>query len=77
MPERFTSGLYGPDLVKVMGDALDLSLAKFKSPTREASKVLADAIIEGVDAGEREPEVLAARATAALRNAIEGGLLSE
>jgi hypothetical protein len=60
-----------------MGEALDLALAKFKLPTREARKVLADAIIEGVDAGEREPEVLAARATAALRNAIEGGLLSE
>jgi hypothetical protein len=77
MPERFTSGLYGPDLVKAMGEALDLALAKFKLPTREARKVLADAIIEGVDAGERDPVALADKATHALRKAIEGGLLSE
>jgi hypothetical protein len=43
----------------------------------EARKVLADAIIEGVNAGEREPAVLANRARVALRKAIEGGLLSE
>jgi hypothetical protein len=58
MPERFKSGVYDPDLVKVMGEALDLTLVKFKSPTREAGKVLAGAIIES--AGDREPEVLAA-----------------
>jgi hypothetical protein len=77
MSERFKSGVYGPDLVKVMTEALDLALPKFEPPTPEASKVLADAIIEGVDAGDREPEVLAARAIAALRKAFEGGLASE
>ena len=77
MPERFKSGLYGPDLVKAMGKALDLALAKFKSPSAAASKVLADAILDGVAAGERDPKVLAARATAALRKSIEGGLASE
>jgi hypothetical protein len=76
MSERFKSGVYGPDLVRVMTDALDLALAKFKSPTSEASKVPADAFIEGIDAGDREPEVLAAR-IAALRKAFEGGLASE
>jgi hypothetical protein len=77
MPERFTSGLYGPDLVKVMGEALDLALANFRASPPEAKKILADVIIECVDAGEREPEVLAAEATAALEKAIDGGLISE
>jgi hypothetical protein len=77
MPERFTSGLYGPDLVAAMGEALDLALPNFKSPTPEAKKILADAIIQGVDAGDREPALLAIRATIALRKAFEGGLVSE
>jgi hypothetical protein len=77
MPERFTSGLYWPELVKIMSEAFDLALAHFELPTRAAKKLLADAIIEGVDAGEREPAALADRATNALRRAIEGGLASE
>src|SRR5271170_3722057 len=59
MPERFTSGLYGPELVKVMGEAFELALANLDLPTLDAKKLLADAIIEGVDAGERDPSILA------------------
>jgi hypothetical protein len=75
--ERFPSGLYWPELVKLMTEAFDLALADFEAPPPAAKKLLADAIIEGVDAGEREPSVLADRATIALRRAIEGGLVSE
>jgi hypothetical protein len=80
MPERFTSGLYGPDIVKIMGEAFNIASASFDLPTgcqSDGRKLLADAIIEGVDAGERDPAMLANRATIALRKAFEGGLVSE
>jgi hypothetical protein len=77
MPEHFTSGNYEPEIVKTMGQAFDLAFANFTTPTPAAAQVLADAIIEGVKAGEREPLVLAKRATIELRKAIEGGLVSE
>jgi hypothetical protein len=61
-PSR-SSGAYDPELVKVMSDALDAAWVKFDPPPKDADLArlhLATAIIDAVEAGEREPEVLAA-----------------
>jgi hypothetical protein len=74
MPSRFTSGVYDPDLVKAMGEALDSAWAKFEPPPRNhelARGLMASAIIEAVEAGERASQALAERAERALRAAIK------
>jgi hypothetical protein len=74
MPSRFHSGAYDPELVKMMGDALDSAWARFNSPPKNdelAKGLMASAIIEAVEAGERLPEPLADRAERALRAAIK------
>jgi hypothetical protein len=74
MPSRFTSGVYDPDLVKAMGEALDSAWAKFEPPPGNlelARGLMASAIIEAVEAGERAPHALAEKAERALRAAIK------
>jgi hypothetical protein len=74
MPSRFASGAYDPELVKVMGEALDAAWAKFDPPPKDhdlGRLHLASAIVDAVEAGVREPEVLAAKAVHALRTAIK------
>jgi hypothetical protein len=76
MPSRFASfasGVYGSELAGVMGEALEAAWAKFDPPPKNvdlARQFLASAIIEAVETGAREPEVLAARAVRALDAAI-------
>jgi hypothetical protein len=73
MPSRFASGVYGPELVGVMGEALEAAWAKFDPAPKNvdlARQFLASAIIEAVESGAREPEVLAARAVCVLDAAI-------
>jgi len=74
MPSRFSSGAYDPELVKVMSDALEEAWAKFDPPPKDGDLArlhMASAIIDAVDAGVREPEVLAAKAVHGLRAAIK------
>jgi hypothetical protein len=74
MPSRFTSGVYGPELVELMTAALEAAWAKFDPPPKDGDLArlhLASAIIDAVEAGEREPEVIAAKAVDALREAVK------
>jgi hypothetical protein len=74
MPSRFTSGVYSPELVEVMTAALEEAWAKFDPPPKDGDLArlhLASAIVDAVDAGEREPEVLAAKSVHALRAAVK------
>jgi hypothetical protein len=63
-----------------MREGFDTALESLDLPTgclADARKHLVGVIIEGVDAGERDPTVLADGAKIALRRAFEGGLASE
>jgi hypothetical protein len=75
MPSRFTSGAYEPEIVALMGEALDLAWKdfRFNRPRDQtlAKKLLASAIIAGVERGHREPELLAKAATKALRKVLK------
>jgi hypothetical protein len=78
MPSRFSSGVYDPALVKVMGEALEGAWSQVHPQPRNvdlARQVLAGAIIEAVDAGERGSEVLIAAAAVALEAAMESSIL--
>jgi hypothetical protein len=73
MPSRFSSGLYGQDVFKLMVDALDAALAKFDPPPKNVDlgrQLLASAIIEAVEDDARERDVLTERAVRALDEAI-------
>ena len=77
MPERLASGLYGRETVKAIAEAFGIATTEFPLARAEVKKLLLSEIIDAVDAGEHEPSVLADKASAALRRAIEGGLISE
>jgi hypothetical protein len=77
MPERLTSALYGRETVNVIAEAFGIATAEFPLARREVKILLLGGIIDAVDAGEHEPSVLADGVSAALRNAIGGGLFSE
>jgi hypothetical protein len=74
MLSHLASGVYYPEILKVMGDALNTAWKKFNPVPKNTSlarTVMASAIIEGVEAGELEPAILVDKATRALRAAIK------
>lgn len=74
MPSRFTSGAYGPELVKAMSDAFDRAWADFAPrPKNEtlARSLMASAIVEAVEAGDRDDASLVRKATVTLIKAIK------
>ena len=73
LPARFTSGEYGPDLVRLMTDALESAWAEaFGAPGDSELRrlVMASAILEQVDLGVRAHEELVAKARSALAAAL-------
>jgi hypothetical protein len=78
MPSRFKSGVYDPELVKLMSDALEAAWSKYDPPPRNADlarQIMATAIIESVDAEERSSRALVAAAVRGLDAALESRLL--
>jgi hypothetical protein len=74
MPERFLSGAYDPELTVLMGAALDSAWSDFAPrPKNEvlARSLMASAIIEAVEAGERNKAALVRKATVALMAAVK------
>jgi hypothetical protein len=74
MPLYLTPSVYYPQILKVMGDALDIAWKKFRPVPKNAElarTVMASAIIEAVEVGELEPATLVDKATRALRAAIK------
>jgi hypothetical protein len=74
MPERFHSGAYDPESTVLMGDALDSAWRDFAPrPKNEvlARSLMASAIIEAVEAGERDKVGLVRSATVALMAAVK------
>lgn len=74
MPARFYSGVYGPELVEMMGRAFDSAWADFApQPANKdlARSLMATAIIDAVELGTRDHENLVRRATVALIIAIK------
>jgi hypothetical protein len=68
-PSQFSSGAYDPDLVRLMADALECAWRGVSLGPKDAELgrlVLAGAIIDCVDAGDRAHDVLVAKAKAAL-----------
>lgn len=74
MPSRFTSGAYGPELVKIMSEAFERAWDDFAPrPKNEAlaRSLMASAIIEAVEAGDQELDSLVRKATVTLIKAIK------
>jgi hypothetical protein len=74
VPSRFTSGVYTPELVKVMSGAFDRAWRDFEPRPKNqtlAMSLMASAIIEAVEAGEREEEALVRKATVTLIKAVK------
>jgi hypothetical protein len=74
VPSRFASGAYGPELVKAMSDALDRAWDDFAPrPKNEtlARSLMASAVIEAVEAGDRDHASLVRKATVTLIKAIK------
>jgi hypothetical protein len=72
MPERFDSGVFGPELAKLMKDAFADAWAKVhvaREDREAASHHIAGAIVEKVNQGMRDSEQLAAAALVALASA--------
>lgn len=72
--EESSAGIYYPEMLRVMGDALDAAWREFKpTPKNEdlARLVMASAIIEGIEAGKRDHDVLVRKATVTLMAAIK------
>jgi hypothetical protein len=70
MPSRFNSGAYEPELVKIMGDALEAAWKMFSIPAKDVELArlhMASAIIDAVEGGVREETVLSTKAGAALQ----------
>lgn len=69
MLARFRSGEYGPELVRLMIDALDSAWGQTPGPPQDAELgrlIMASAIIDQVDRGVRLHEELVRNATTAL-----------
>ena len=78
MLSRFASGEYGPDLVALMTEALEIAWRQVANPppdTELARLIMAGAILEQVDAGVRKRDELIAGAAKALAAAarLSGG----
>jgi hypothetical protein len=72
MPERFDSGVFGPELAKLMKDAFRDAWAKVhvaREDREAASHHIAGAIVEKVSAGVRDSDQLTAGALVALASA--------
>jgi hypothetical protein len=70
----FTSGAHGAAIVNLMGAAMDKAWADFEPLPRNkglARSLMASAIIEGIEAGKRDRDVLARKATITLMAAIK------
>jgi hypothetical protein len=70
---RLPLGEYGPELIALMGKALDCAWLRVKSKAADvelARLVMASAIIDGVDAGVREHDDLVGAAISALSSAL-------
>ena len=70
---RFAQGEYGPELVRVMSDALESAWLQARGAVRDAELgrlVMASAIIEQVDRGVTAHEELVATARNALAAAL-------
>ena len=69
----FPGGAYGPELVRLMADALESAWRQARCVARDAELgrlVMASAIIEQIDLGVRRQEELAATALKALDAAM-------
>jgi hypothetical protein len=74
MPTRFYPGVYGPELVEMMGGAFDSAWAEFEpKPANQglARSLMATSIIAAVELGTRDHHNLVRRATVALITAIK------
>ena len=74
MPSRFTSSAYSPELVKVMSDAFDRAWDDFAPRPKNATlarSLMASAIVEAVEAGDRDHASLIRKATVTLIKAIK------
>jgi len=74
MPERFNSGAYDPELIKLMSAAVNAAWDAFEPRPRNeplAKSLMASAVIENVEAGVNDRETLVRRATIALIAAIK------
>ena len=70
----FTAGAYGAAIVNVMGAAMDKAWADFEPLPRNrvlARSLMAGAIIEGIEAGKRDHDVLVRTAIVTLMAAIK------
>jgi hypothetical protein len=70
----FTSGAYGAAIVDLMGAAMDKAWADFEPLPKNrvlARSLMASAIMEGIEAGKRDHEVLVRKATVTLMAAIK------
>jgi hypothetical protein len=74
MLSYLTSGVYGPEILKVMGDAFDTAWKKFNpvpKNTELARILMASAIVEAAEAGELRPAIFVDRATRTLGAAVK------
>ena len=74
MPERFASDSYGPEMTKLMGEALERAWSDFQPRPRNtplARSLMATAIIEAVAGGEADRKALIRAATVGLMTAIK------
>lgn len=72
MPQRFDSGVFDPELAKLMKSVFESAWARVQIEPQDreaASHHLAEAIIEMVNAGVRDREQLVARTLVALGSA--------
>jgi hypothetical protein len=72
MPKRFDSGVFGPELARLMKEAFADAWAKVHITPEDSAAArhhLAGAIVEMVGAGIRDGEQLTARALVALASA--------
>jgi hypothetical protein len=77
MPERFTSGVYVPEVATLMGAALDQAWADFEPKPGNvtlARELMATAKIEKVEAGVDDFKALERAATVGLISGIKAGL---
>ncbi len=73
MSSHHMQGVYAPEILKVMGDALDRAWKEFKPRPKNAELarlLMTSAIIDAVEAGAAEATILADKATRALSAAI-------
>lgn len=78
MALRFTSGVYDPELLKMMSDALDVAWSTHQEIPQNvdlARQIMAAGVIEAVSSDERSAEELVAAAVRALDEAMKSSFL--